>query len=107
MKEPDAAKVAAASIEALKVDPLFKDFPELFEAIAHRFWESGKPRIPWVLSVSYETGQPMVKVSDKWARKTAQVVADTITKAFREMNEQIKNGTCSWRSWGAENGKKN
>lgn len=85
-----------------KSDPFFKGMPALEEALTHRFFDDGKPREPWVMTVSFETGQAMCKVSDKWSRRTAQCIAHTVYEAMQLLNEQIATGTLAWRQWGKE-----
>lgn len=100
-REDDKPRVAGVP-KAVKTDPFWKGLDELCEAIVDRFYDDGKPREPWTFSINYDTGQPMVKVSDKARRRTAQVVAPTVFDGMAELNLQIKNGGLAWREWGKE-----
>lgn len=99
MKADDDKPKAAGVPKEVKADPFWKGLPDLLEAIVDRFFDNGKPREPWSFSINYETGQPMVKVSDKARRRTAQVVAPTVGEGLAQLNEHIKNGTLAWRDW--------
>jgi len=102
MKREEKTPGPSSAIKTAKNDPLLKELPALIEALTSLHWDDGKPREVWVLSISFETGQLMVKVSDKQGRRTAQVIAGSIEEAFIEINAHIDHGTLTWRAWGKD-----
>jgi hypothetical protein len=81
-------------------DPLIlKNYPSLAQGLSDTFWEDGKPRIPWTLTIRFDPETVNLCVNDKEGSKGAYTTGETLSEALQLVEQAIVQGTLSWRKW--------
>lgn len=83
-------------------EPLLARYPHLDQALSDRWWEDGKPREPYRLSITILSPGVQVNVTDNIGRRTSYTVAATIDQAFEMIDDMLSAGSLPWRPWGGK-----
>jgi len=100
MKRDNNEKKKAQGAFEPPEDDLFRDRPHLADACANPFWDDKTEKGCWTLSLSWETGQCQVSVSDKDQRRSLNSTAETSTEALDLMEALLGSERRPWRYWG-------
>lgn len=80
-------------------DPHFlKLYPDLAQGMCDCWWDDGKPRICFKLSVGFDEGRgTSLTLSDKGGDRYAFTNAETLSDALNILNTALAAGTVAWR----------
>lgn len=74
-------------------------YPALSEGMCDCWWEDGKARVPWSLTVRFEGDQTHLCVNDKEGSMGLYTTAHTLPEALQQLEEVLKHGGAPWRRW--------
>ena len=81
-------------------DPYFKKtYPSLAQGLCDPFWDVGKPRIPWTLTIRFDAGTCNLCINDKDGGRGSYTTAETMAEALELVEAAIKAETLAWRRW--------
>jgi len=100
MKRDNIAKASKGGSFDPPDDPLLKDRPNLADAVANPFWDDKTEKGCWTLSLTWETGQCQVSVTDKENCRSINTTAETSEEAFDLLEALLGTERRPWRYWG-------
>lgn len=81
-------------------DPAFlKNYPTLAQGMSDTWWEDGKPRELWTLTVRFDTNSVNLCVNDRGANMGLYTTGESLDDALALLEECLSQGTASWRRW--------
>lgn len=78
---------------------MLKRFPRLMEALTDPWWDDGKPREVWTLTVAYRDGEVNVGVVDRAAQASSYTTAETLEEALKLIEEALEAEKLPMRPW--------
>jgi len=79
--------------------PFLKMYPTLAEGMCDCWWDDGKPRTPWSLTIRFEGDQTHLCVNDKEGSMGLYTTAETLSGALGQLEALLKGGGAAWRRW--------
>lgn len=76
-----------------------KKFPALSQGMCDVFWDDGKPRTPWTLTVRFELGSCNLCLNDKEGSRGAYTSGESLSDALTLLDHAIAAESLSWRRW--------
>lgn len=76
-----------------------KKYPALAAGLCDAWWDDGKPREVWTLSLSFEADHTRLMLTDREHSQSAFTAAPTLADALELLNEAVASETLSWRKW--------
>jgi len=76
-----------------------KDYPVLSQGMCDGFWDDGKPREVWSLTVRFEPGAVHLCLNDKGASMGLYTTGESVVDALALLESCLAEGTASWRRW--------
>jgi hypothetical protein len=81
-------------------DPSFlKDYPTLAAGLCDVWWDDGKPRVPYTLTLRMDEGGVHCCLNDKEASMGLYTTGGTIEDVFELVEACLRTGSASWRRW--------
>jgi hypothetical protein len=76
-----------------------KKFPNLSQGLCDCFWEDGKARVPWTLTLRFDADGVNGCLNDKEGSRGAYTTGATLADVIALMEAAVSAGTLSWRRW--------
>lgn len=76
-----------------------KDYPSLALGMCDGWWDDGKPREVWSLTIRFEAQAVHLCLNDKGASMGLYTTGESLNDALACMEECLSQGTASWRRW--------
>lgn len=76
-----------------------KDYPTLAAGMCDPWWDDGKPRGTWSLTIRFEGGSCHLCVNDKEGNAGLYTTGEDVVDALALLEAALKDGTASWRKW--------
>jgi len=106
MKRPDKAADKAIAGGDFSDAKFREKYPLLFEYLHDTQWDDGSAREQSSITVKIEQGRFNLALSDKDARASLYITADTIVDGLACFEKALKAGNADWRGWKGSKGKK-
>lgn len=82
-------------------DPFWEGLEHLAMLCGDQFYDDGKPREPFSLSITFGGDQTTVQMVDLRRRRSTTTVASDVRAALELLEDHIANHGIPWRLWGA------
>jgi hypothetical protein len=99
MKRPDAQKSLPKGQWACPDKEWVKHYPALCQGMCDTWWDDGKPRDPWSVTLRFEGTAVHGCVNDKGLSMGLYTAGETIDDVLGQLEECIAQGTAQWRRW--------
>lgn len=99
MKRPDSSQVPKKGTWACADPEFVKKYPSLAEGMCDPWWEDGKPRDTWTLTIRIDRESVNLCLNDKQSGQGAYTTGGTLSEALELLNGALKAGTLAWRRW--------
>lgn len=76
-----------------------KSYPLLAAGLCDIWWEDGKPREPWTMTVRFEEDAVHLCLNDKSKGQGAYTTGESLQDVFRLVEAALGAQTLSWRRW--------
>jgi hypothetical protein len=76
-----------------------KEYPTLCQGLCDPWWDDGKPRQCWSLTVRFEPDAVHLCVNDKDSSSGLYTTGEDLSGALALLEEALSQGTASWRKW--------
>jgi len=76
-----------------------KDYPTLARGMCDAFWDDGKPREVWTISVRMKEQGVLVTTTDKNYGECLYTEGEDLLSALALVEEALSQGTASWRKF--------
>jgi len=74
-------------------------YPVLSQGMSDRWWDDGKPREPWYLSIKFQTDGVQISLVDPGLQQSLYTTADGVTEGLAALEAIVSGGSSSWRRW--------
>jgi len=99
MKRPDASQVSKKGSWSCPDPSFFKSYPLLAAGLCDPWWDDGKPRQVWTITLSFDGPNANVCVNDKELGQGSYTTAASLQEALALIEGALKANTLSWRRW--------
>lgn len=76
-----------------------KAYPTLAAGMCDCWWDDGKPRLVWSLTVRFEAGSCHLCVNDKEKNAGLYTTGEDFLDALALLEGALKEGVATWRRW--------
>lgn len=81
-------------------DDSFKEkYPSLAQGLCDIWWDDGKPREPFSLTIRFTDLSVRLSLVDSGASQSVYTEADTLEGALGALDAALGGETCTWRKW--------
>jgi hypothetical protein len=99
MKRPEAQKLQPKG-QWLCCDKSFQEnYPTLTQGMCDVWWDDGKPREPWTLTLRFDSAGVSLCVNDKGLAMGLYTNGENVDDALALLESALKEGTAQWRRW--------
>jgi len=74
-------------------------YPTLAQGMCDAWWDDGKPREPWILTVSFGTHDVQIAITDRGLSQSLYTTAESLTEGLAMVETVLSAGSTSWRKW--------
>ena len=99
MKRPTVSGSAPKGKVIFPDQSFVKKFPTIGLGMADCWWEDGKPRVCWTLSIAFDGPVVNLSLTDKEHGQSLYTTAESIEGALALMEGALADGSASWRRW--------
>lgn len=99
MKRPSSQVAPKKGSWSCPDAPFFEKFPTLASGMCDAWWDDGKPREVWSLTVRFEAEAVHLCVNDKEASMGLYTTGESLEGALELLESCLANGSASWRRW--------
>ncbi len=99
MKRPSQVPGAKKGQWSCADSEFLEKYPLLAAGCCDPWWDDGKPRTPWTLTVRFEAENVNVCLNDKDADQGSYTTSETLADCFEAIELALKNDSLSWRRW--------
>lgn len=76
-----------------------KEYPSLVQGMCDPFWDDGKPREVWSLTLRFEATAVHLCVNDKGLNRGLYTSGEGVDDALALLESALKEGVAQWRRW--------
>lgn len=76
-----------------------KAYPTLAQALCDPWWDDGKPRVPFTMTIRFDGNTVNICLNDKEGSRGAYTTAEGLPEAYALVNAALETATLSWRRW--------
>ena len=99
MKRPASAAAPKKGEWSCPDSSWLKEYPTLCQGLCDPWWEDGKPRECWSLTLRFEPGAVHLCVNDKGGNMGLYTTGEDVLDALALVEACLREGTASWRRW--------
>jgi hypothetical protein len=74
-------------------------YPTLAQGMSDRWWDDGKPRDPWTITIAFMPDSVQLSLTDKGLCQSLFTNADSVTEGLVALEAIVSGGASSWRRW--------
>jgi len=74
-------------------------YPVLSQGMSDRWWDDGKPREPWTITIRFLTDAVQLSLTDHGLQRSLFTTAESVTEALAALEAVVSGGSSSWRRW--------
>jgi len=99
VKRPEATKSPAKGQWICPDTTFQQEYPTLSQGMCDVWWDDGKPREPWTLTLRFDATGVSLCVNDKGLSMGLYTTGEGVDDALALLENALKEGTGQWRRW--------
>lgn len=99
MKRPESTKPQAKGVWACPDAGFAKEYPTLAQGMCDLWWDDGKPREPWSVTLRFEGGAVHGCVNDRGLAMGLYSSAEGVDDLLAGLEHALSQGVAQWRRW--------
>lgn len=99
MKRPSTSQAPTKGQWSCPDEKFLKTYPTLAAGLCDCWWDDGKKRIPWTMTIRFEDGSVHLCLNDKESGQGAYTTGSSLPDVFQLVEEALLEDLLSWRKW--------
>jgi len=74
-------------------------YPVLSQGMSDRWWDDGKPREAWTVTIRFGIDDVHLSVTDHGLQRSLFTTAESVIEGLSQLEAVLSGGASSWRRW--------